>query len=221
MAFNYTKSNLILCEGTHDRAFFRAIRHDLGLDHLFQTTDPSAVLGARGGNSQWLKVLTALIGTSGFERLTGLIIVGDNDNNPAQSMRNIRDALKAAPIFPGPPRRKLVVPQALMRKTGGIPVVAIIPIPKVRQKGSLETLCIQAAQVSPALALCADDFLACSKINSWGTSKQSKVKMRALIAASHRTNPEMTLSRLWVYRPDLVPINHVVFQHIANFLRAF
>jgi hypothetical protein len=222
MPFEFNQRNLILCEGSHDRAFFRALLSHLGLTK-FQTTSPDEVLGARGGNTQWGRTLAAIIGTRKFETLDGLIIVVDNDDNPKQAVLSAQRAIITSPVFAGPPKRKIRRPQRTMFSTKGPPKVAIVPMPAVGQPGALESLCIQAAQtVVPATVIgCADQFIRCNGIDQWTTSKQAKVKMRAIIAASHKRNPEMTLSKLWEQRPDLVPVADPVFADIAAFLRAF
>jgi hypothetical protein len=214
--FVITGPNLILCEGGHDKAFFRATLDHIGRSGDFQMAHSGDIVGGRGGNTQWELVLTALTGSPDFHKITGLIIVGDNDKDHAANIRRIKAAIRRTPPFIGPPSRKLHVPRSLMRKSAGVPAVAIVPIPNPKKNGTLETLCIQAAQVSARAVVCADQFIRCNKIHSFGITKRTKIKTRLLIAASHKRNPEITLSRIWEPKarggnPTLIPIAHVAF----------
>jgi hypothetical protein len=224
MTFTFTKTNLVLCEGGHDQSFVRAILAHVGRSADFQTANPSEIIGGKGGNSHWAAVMAAIVGTTGFETLNGLIVVADNDADPAANIRAVKKALRSAPKFTGPPARKITVPRSLMSKNRGNPIVAIVPIPGAGKKGTLENLCIQAADVSPKLIGCADQFLRCSGASSFIVTKRAKVKLRMLIAASHKKNPEITLSRMWDPRqgnPNLIPISHAVFKPIVDFFQNF
>jgi len=95
-------------------------------------------------------------------------------------------------------------------------------IPTAGAAGALETLCLEAAaRANPATMACVEQFAECSNISNWTRSKQDKMKLRALIAALHKTNPDLSLASLWDKNPDLIPLNDAAFTPIADVLAGF
>jgi hypothetical protein len=61
-------------------------------------------------------------------------------------------------------------------------------------------------------------------VSKYIVTKRAKVKLRLLVAASHKKNPEITLSKMWDAQrgnPNLIPITHPVFKPIADFFQNF
>ncbi len=95
-------------------------------------------------------------------------------------------------------------------------------IPSKDEKGALETLCLQAAaKANPGAMKCVEEFFNCAKISDWTKTKQDKMKLRSLIAASYRKNPDLSLASLWKKNPDLIPLTDTAFDPIAKILLNF
>jgi hypothetical protein len=222
--FSIQKPYLILCEGDRDRAFFREIiskRTDVPKD--YEPTDPKYLGFLSGGNSRWKSCLDALVATSGFDTLKGLIIAADNDDKPKESFNNILSALNNAASWPGPPEGRYAVPGAPWQIEKGPPAIAIMMMPRRRMRGSLDTLCVKAAQtqISKKTKQCIDSYSRCAKFESLPASKEAKAKLRALIACSHRKDPELSFGKVWDECPDLIPVTDSLFDQIAKFLKKF
>jgi hypothetical protein len=222
--FSIRKPYLILCEGNHDRAFFQEMvnkRTDVPKD--YEPADPKYLGFLSGGNSRWGSCLDALVATSGFDALKGLIIAADNDNKPTESFNNILNALKNAAKWPGPPAGRYAVPAAPWQIEKGPPAIAVMMLPRRRMRGSLDTLCVKAAQIhiSKATMQCVESYSKCAKFATLPASKEAKAKLRALIACYHRKDPELPFRDIWDECPSLIPVTNSLFDQIAKFLKKF
>lgn len=207
-----TKPFLILVEGPSDAEFLRRLIIFRLIPDVFDVRCPADASVSGSGNTRFKEALNGLNLDPGIEDLQGIIIVIDNDEDEAAAFSNVQQQLRDA-------SRRFQIPSVPVTKTQGSPFIMILPIPWVGELGNLETLCLVAAEaVAPEHAQCADTFQSCTGISSWPRSKRSKVKLRSIIAASYRKNPEIGLGFLWKKRPDIVPLMHPCFDRVAQLL---
>ena len=208
MAIEITKPRVIVCEGEGDVAFFT---------HLIRKRDlaPFQVLPA-GGKSGYGRVLTALSAGTGFDRVSGILVVGDNDLDPLAAFDNIQEQIRAAggygvPDRPGEPR-----------KSPGFPAVVVMMIPLEERVGCLETLLTEAAyEITPDLKTCVDAYAACTHADAWNEVQQSKMKLQCLISALCRSDPQTAVRYAWNRKEDIIPLDRPCFDQLADFLRGF
>jgi hypothetical protein len=226
VALTFTHPFVILAEGTHETHFLSSFIAARQLPP-FQVVCPQDVLEAPhggGGRSAFADFLNGAPAIENFASIRGLFILSDNDDDPSASFKEVCNIIKGAdPIDPfAQPPRRFIAPAAQLVKSAGTPPIVIRMIPKATDVGALETLCLQAAaRANPPVMACVEDFAKCSKISGWTKSKQDKMKLRAFIAASNKTNPDLTLASLWDKRPDLIPLADAAFTPLAQDLARF
>lgn len=213
---DFTKPYLILVEGAGDAAFFRHVIKARTIPDDFDVRCPRDGKNVNGsGNTRFREALDAFAIIPGFDKLRGILIVTDNDEDPMASFKNVQDQIRNT-------SRKHSAPTQPLAKTSGFPAFVVMTIPWINELGNLETLCIQAAEFAdPTLATCADTFQVCTGVDQWTLSKRSKVKLRSIISAGYRRNADESLSFLWNDYPGLIPLNHKCFDKIAVFLTNF
>jgi hypothetical protein len=203
---------VILCEGGGDKNFFQQLIGARGLPDFYvthprQEIDP----GGRGGFTSRLRSLRL---QPGFEQVTGIIVVSDNDADPNGSFGVVRSLIHDA---------EFKTPNHPARFIAGRPAVAVLMVPAENENGQLETLCLQAIRDAwPIQFGCADTYAACAGIADWTVSKQEKAKVRALISHICRQDPNTSLSYLWHgNREEVIPLSHHCFNRLADFLDGF
>jgi hypothetical protein len=218
----FTKRYVLLCEGDNDQAFFEALLVHHALQE-FQVICPKTLGYSEGGKGYFKKALSSFWARTGFDKVEAVLIASDNDDDCPASLVDVRNAITdaEADTFSTPPKN-FSAPDQPLQKVGTSPFVVVMMLPWVGELGNLETLCFEAAsRARPNIRQCVDVFGACTGVATWRMSRRSKMQMRSMISGAHEENPDMGLTFLWKYRPDLVPINDHVFDRIADFLRNF
>jgi hypothetical protein len=212
---------VIVCEGITDEAFFTSLLAAREISG-FQVIRTHALVGV-GGDTAWTEALNALIAEPNFERLQAIIVVGDNDSEPARKFQLIRAAIaQTTEILSAGTTRKLDVPEVPLVRAGNAPGVVIMMIPWTEEHGNLETLCFRAVRAAfPAKAACVDEFAVCTSAEGWPISHRSKMQVRSYLASGHQSKPEFGLTRVWKEAPHLIPLENAAFDQIAAFLRTF
>ncbi len=69
---------------------------------------------------------------------------------------------------------------------------------------------------------CLEEYQACVGLEEWSASKIAKMRLRCIIAATCRRNPECSTSYMWSTENTHIPISiaHRSFNWIAEFFRA-
>ncbi|MGO9119718.1 MAG: DUF3226 domain-containing protein [Desulfomonilaceae bacterium] len=203
---------VILCEGSGDKSLFEeliAVRKlpDFYVTHPVQEIHP-------GGREGFEKRLRSLKLQPGFDAVTGIIVVSDNNSNPSASFDAVRKHIHDAEC--DSPNHPYVV-------KAGTPAVAVVMLPNDGVKGQLETLCLEAVKTAwPHEFQCAEKFGECMGIAPWSQSKQEKARLRALISHICKKDPNSSLTHLWGENRELVvPVDHKCFNHLADFLSRF
>lgn len=210
---------LILGEGPNDTAFFKALLANRSNLPKYHVVDPVPLGYSPGGKERWPECLGAIKSAPGFPFLKGLIIAGDKNGNDKAALRYAIGVLEGA---------KFPKPERVQTRKGRDPAVAVLLLPTHKPSGSLETLCVDAAEVSAtkrkaatkALS-CADAFIACARLREGEPQLIAKARLRAILLARHKPDPNLSLSNIWRDCANVVPLDDKIFNRVADFLVKF
>jgi len=217
MPITITHPRVIICEGPSDQKFLENLiesKSILQFDILHSS-----------GKSGYERTLSALTVAPGFVGVRGILIVGDNDDDPAAAFRSIREQIESVNRVAeiqraggyGVPDR----PQEVARSEAFPPVVLLM-LPWTGQSGCLETLLLEAVyDASPDLKKCVDAYSRCTKTDVWGVVEQSKMRLQALISAICKSDPNTPPAWAWDRHETIIPLDRNCFDPIAAFLRDF
>ena len=208
-----TESNVIVGEGAGDASFF---------NHLCQVHNiPGFQCLDAGGQDKFEQYLKDLVSASGFQaKCKVLIVVGDNDDRTEPAFKRVYKAVKKADI-PVPDRA-----QQIMKWTTHDLRVGILMIPfnnlGESVKGCLETILLEsAAEKNHEIAKCIPEFGQCVGTATWANgSHVDKFKLRTLLAAIFRDDPNFGLQYALKPSHDAIPLTHNCFAGIVSFLRS-
>jgi hypothetical protein len=208
---------IILGEGQPDETFFDKLIKARNLG-AFDFRPPAR--GASYGNTGFQKRLEGLSTETGIEQCKAVIIVADNDSDPDESFQAVVRQLQAVGNWGVPSRPRESV------KAGNLPPLSVLMLPWDGVRGSLDTLCFTAAATKrPPIATCVEAFVKCVKADGWNIEKLSKLRLRCLLSAACKDNPNTGLLYAWSKdkgRPgDLIPLEDKCFNEIADFLASF
>jgi hypothetical protein len=209
-----TVDRLLICESAADEAFFRKLITVRQLPQ-FCIRNPEDG-GQAGGNTQFDLFLMAIAPWVGFENLKHIVIATDNDDaNSFNAVASLiaRAKPKATPAI------KYGVPTKPLERAGGTPATVSVLMVPGDEHGNLEHLCLRA--LDPNDLVCVNQFAQCSGADAWRTNKKSKMKLQSYFASKHEDNPGITLGNVMRDVPNLIPLAHPCFDHIADFLRGF
>ncbi len=208
---------VLICEGWHDEEFFLHLIRERGIAPNFDVRACENITAGYEGIDSLTDALNALPAISGFQNVEAILIAADNDLDPAKAFTKISELIKASL-----PQQPYAVPSTPFTKAGTNPVVVVMMIPWLNVKGSLDTMCLEAAmKKAPAIASCVEKFAKCAKTNEWPITKQAKMKLRSLISAAYDKNPYLPPSWVWKNNTSLVPLSDPVFNQVASFLSNF
>jgi hypothetical protein len=211
---------LIVSEGPADDAFLRKLMAVRGITEFgFR---PRAK-NEPDGNGAFKFRLSGLVTQRRNinEKHNAIIIVADNDNNPAQAFKDVCDQIKGAGEF-GVPK----LPREIA-KSNDLPPVSVLMLPWDTEPGCLDSICLSAAlRQRPDIKSCLDNFAHCTgaKIDDWGIAHFSKMQLRCLFSAVSKDDPNIPLGHAWTSKGlalNLVPLEDAVFTPIAEYLRSF
>ena len=214
-----TLPHLIVCEGAADEAFLRALGKQRGLDEISIRHPGDVDRGGRGGLDKLGWLLRGIRTWRGFERVTDILVVADNDTDPATNFARVRRQVTEAG-YPVPDAPLLVAEATgdnLPRR------MRILMLPWADRPGTLDMLCLGPARAAePALAACAEAFAACARAAGRDhDARRDQFLLRALLAAAHPRDPRLGLGQVWQRAPGLIPLAHADFDPIAGVLADF
>jgi len=217
-----TLSRLILCEGPSDEAFFRTLIEMRRLPEFSIRHTGDADLSRIGSITKFGLLLEGIPSWVGFDLVTDIVIIANNDDDPAGNFGRVCEQIRNAAPF-GTPPRSYDVPSIPLEKTSGAPTIPVMMIPAAGRVGNLETLCLEAAVDSaPAVASCVDELATCTGAAAWPEkSRLGTMKLRCILASRHKPNPFIGLGNVWREVPSLIPLNHTSFVDVANFLEGY
>lgn len=212
---NIVEPRLILCEGEGDASFLNHLikeRNLPGFDIFF----PSNPYTETGGVNGFKEMLESFSLFHGFRTLKGMLVISDNDDNPANAFRSVSEQISSAEGYKAPGQPLEVI------RTDSVPPIVVVMLPWKDQPGNLETLCLVSSYDSyPPIRGCLDEYVTCTGVDKWGLTKQSKMKMRCMLSSTCKSDPNTSLVYAWSRSENLIPLNHRCFDQIADFLRRF
>ncbi len=215
-----TLPKLIICEGPSDVEFLRALIVARGLPQVCIRHTGDIYKSSRGGIDKISAFLTGIVVWEGFYDLTDILILADNDLNPAENFEKVRQQIIDAKPVATPPV-VYPVPDAPLTKAAGNPSITICMMPGGNQHGNLETLCLPSARsANQAATECVAQFAQCAGADQWEEiTLRSKMEMHSLLAIQHREDPSIGLRNIWRENPAVIPLDHASFTPIAEVIR--
>jgi hypothetical protein len=238
MPYHIKKQLLIICEGISDRYFLQNLIKRRNINLSLDTYDiviPKDLGADADGKTQWEKILSIIIGSSGVEKLKFIILVTDNDDDPKNALDNITTAIKNAnkkynkEFFQNIPLTPLEDPS----KFSKTPAIFVITMPGIDRKGNIETLCYAVAyeKAESDVKICIDGFANCSCFNDKDEEfpSVSKLKLSSIIACIFSRNnnypPIYNFKYLWDDSKggdaDIIPLEHEKFNWIEDYFKSF
>jgi len=216
------RRRVLLCEGQADGAVFECLILDRRLPPFHVTWPrkeediPTTTYG-KGGFRSFLQGMPA---ATSYRDTTALLVVGDADNNPDKSFRELRGQIPAEDGYGVPDH-----PREATRGSNGI-AVAVLMVPWDDEPGCIESVCLQAMYDRwPEERACLETFSDCMRTNGWqNICHRDKMRLRALFCSICEDDPYWGLAQAWNTRNrarNLVPLNHNAFNRIAELLRDF
>jgi hypothetical protein len=212
----FEKPWVLLCEGESDKRFFDGLIQARKIDPNFDVQFPDRGQQGTGGRSKYGQWLGTSYSTSEsfLTKVKAILLVSDKDDDEAMSLQEVKQEIEKA-AFPVPPLERIVA------KSNGFPAIVILMIPMEGQ-GNLETLCLHAAHDKWDLRNELNTFVAASPASTWGISKQSKMRLQSILAATCKVQPDISFAQHWLqdtkYR---IPLNHECFNPLVDFLTNF
>jgi hypothetical protein len=217
---SFASDHFILCEGEEDAAFARALIKGGNLGLLFDVS-PNIDVGGVGGNSGFGRSFLAIEPITGFTDVKHVIVLADNDGDPAAALASTIDPLKKLKQT-NSIKRVWADPTRAGARFPGDPSVSVWMWPAPGQQGCLETLLWSLIETKyPKDAACAVDACRCSGANKWSISKFHKARVRCFLSLICQGNPAVSLSLLWRDYEDIIPVDHPTFKPFSDFLRQF
>ena len=196
---------LILGEGPQDEAFFT----NLITQHRLTGFDTGCV----GGKDVFGEVLGGLRLDRDFRNISCILLVSDNDDDPASAFDGICRQIRDAGGYGIPP-------QPLTPATASDhPSVIVMMLPWVDQRGCLETLCYPAAvAASTDISQCVETYASCVRADSWGITRRSKMLLACMLATACKSDPNTGLRYAWNRPENLIPLDNPCFDPVVTFL---
>lgn len=203
---------LIIGEGAQDEAFLRHLLENRNIQG-YQAGFPEPPSQSSAGRGGFGSILSGLRVRPDFKNIRVVVLVSDNDEDPAVSFNEVRAQITEAGSFSVPIQPLEVV------QTANHPDLVVFMLPSTGQIGCLETLCLPAGlEKWSTLRPCIDEYSRCVDVGTWPKSKQSKMQLRSLFAAACKTDPNTSLVHAWNRNPPLIPLGHNSFDQLAGFL---
>lgn len=214
----FAEKRFILAEGPEDAAFTRNLiqtRHLVGFE-----ISPNEDVGSIRGNSGFERALIGCEPLTGFNGVSEVVILADNDGTPRESFEAVLAQLMGAKTQ-GNLKRTWGVPSSAGARSIGDPSVTIWMWPFANQIGCLETLIWPVLQRKyPKETACVDKAAQCAGTSAWPISKLDKARVRCFLSLAYKDDPAATLATVLSKAPSLIQMTDAVFDPIFNFLRS-
>ena len=202
---------LLLAEGKSDVSFLMKLLSDRGVGglHFAFPTDVTGGFGKTGFG----KYLNILPTRTGFERLKAILILYDNDSDPAAEFVAARNSVSANESY-SVPTEPIILANAQPDKVR----LMFVPMPGVGVSGALETLLLQSTTDVAALA-CVDALVVCAGCGQWAHSHDAKMRLRCLISVKCKGNSDMALTHIWGKPGNPIDLTHACFDGLVETVR--
>lgn len=216
-----TKPYVAICEGKADvDTFARLVRKRSIRNLSFVCADSSC---AGFGKDYFFQVLNGLTVLRGFDRLKGIMIIQDSDDDPSNALREIGNQVKKANRAEELPENKFSRPSELLKPSFSVnrPPILAVTIPWIDRTGCLETLVLPSVeQTYPAILECLEDYSRCTgNVLQWSASKQAKMRLASLIAAICKKDPTCAIQNMWSKEEFKDLLDHESFDQIDELFR--
>ena len=209
---NYTR--LLVCEGYEDVQFFSNLISRNRLPS-FRIEDTAAKNDRRGGITKFASKLTVIRNEAPnfFSQLRHVMLVADNDLDPAQNFERVR--LQLDKIFPGR------TPTCPFQFITGTPTLSIMMLPQKDVCGNLEVLCGEALRENEkGVGTNVDHFLGMNAVTkTWDVCRTGKAWLRSNYAI-RADDPCDPIGEIFRDQFDLLDHRHRSLKHIIDFLAA-
>jgi hypothetical protein len=214
----FEQTRLALCEGNEDAQLVRKLVQTRANIKPFNVSPINDLTDKAKGNGGFGEAIIASEVISGFDRVTEVVIVSDNDDDHAVSFEAICNQIQAAKDS-GDVQRDWGVPDAPYVRSQGDPAVTVWMWPADAQQGCLETVLWEIAKRRKQVeADCIEKALRCTGADQWATSKRDKARIRAFMSLVYKKNPALALSNVWRDAPDMFPAQSAEFTPLARLL---
>ena len=149
------------------------------------------------------------------KKLRSIILVADNDETPHDSFLNVRSQIPDGWAHPNNPFEKAQRPE-----TPNI-VIVMLPFPRIgaSSHGCLESMLLQAAEpVLAAQTACLNTYCTCIGSNGWNITARDKMRLRCLMSASYRDDPNAGIQYSLKPERGLIPLTNPYFNELADLL---
>jgi len=195
--------NQMICEGKADQVFFSRLLESMGKN--VQVACPEKARDGAQGLSAMHRRLQAL--QAYFDKIERVVLAVDCDDDPTKRFSDGCNQFAKAGKYPIPSRPYVFAEQVNAPKT------AIIMVPSDGQKGSLDSLLLKSFEdkYRKKILPCVRRFYVCIGASKRGKSRAAKLKLRALIAASQKKNPGISLAFLLEEKNCPISFSHPSF----------
>ncbi len=204
-----TRPVQLIGEGDTDAEFVQSLTVAHSVDDVFD-------FHAAGGKHGFEAKLRALQQLRGWRDVKAVVIVSDNDDDPATALADRRK--QAGRALAG-----VAWPEQSWTLADGSPAVSFVMLPGPNETGCLETLLREIAwrtSDGDAGRECVEEFARCTGVNDWSPSEQAKMRWHALVAGLNRADPGQATRYLLQKRGDVFDFQHPRLQGLAAFLRS-
>ena len=188
----------LLVEGFDTEGFFEALISHLALDNL--------QIQNFGGVDELRVFLPTFVKLSNFSRVSSIGIVRDAEDSESGAFDSVRGVLR---------RAGLPVPDAIARRVGAHPAVAVMILPGEERPGMLETLLCETIR-EEAVETCINTFFDCVReIQGKPIQKPYKARARAFLAT--KRDPHLSVGV--AAKRGYWNLNHAALKPVHTFLR--
>jgi len=210
---------VLLCEGRGDERFFTKLFKTHGVGKNFTIKVPFSGKGALdefgGRESFGSYLMRASVNERFIDNVKAVLVVADNDDDPALGFQKVIEELKMVDGWPVPEVERKAF------KKDGAPTVVVLMLP-IDEPGNLETVCLEAAYAKFGLEEEVAEFSAKTPANDWPISKRSKMEMQVLLASNNRKQPDAGFAASWSQKEKYqIPADHACFNPIVDFIAKF
>lgn len=212
----FNTTTLLLCEGIEDRSFLRALIGGRNLGP-FDVKTASDICGD-AGKGAFSKALEYAVPITGFGNIERIGIIADADNHYRKTFNDICDQIKKANENSNVAGR-FSIPAAPYQLSGGKPRIMIVLFPAQNRRGALDTLlwgAIQDMKIFAGKLHCIEESVDCADIRKWQKATLDKSRVRIALALSHKRSPAVSIRKIWLQYPDVIPIASEEFDEIAK-----
>lgn len=195
----------LICEGPADAYLVRRVLERENLNGF-------SINGVQG-YQHFAKRVTGLRASSDWPKLKRLVIIGDNDLEPASRWQNACAALTG---------EGLLSPEKHGDIADGLPSTGIFMMPRGNAVGALETLLVEAIfQARGELVACLQQLDECpaTDCDTWDEVKRAKMQFQTAISITCRDDPSAGAAHIWSKIHNPIPATSPVFDELAGFLR--